>query len=87
MQKCLEDNLSITMGAKGRSLAFQLLPQLSEIEDLAVVNDDRVATGAIDWLVSARDVENGESCRSQRDRFALERPPLVRPPMSDRFHR
>ena len=72
MQKSLQDDLGIAVRVEDRAFAFQLLAQLDEIEDLAVVNDHGVAIGAVNRLVTARDVEDGKPRRTEGDLFTLE---------------
>ena len=64
MQKGLQDDFRIAMSMEDGAFALQLLPQLHEVEDLAVVNDDGVAVFTEDRLVAAGNIKNRQARRA-----------------------
>ncbi len=75
------------MRIKDCAFALQLVAQLHEVEDFAVINNDGIAVFAENRLIAAGDVQDCQAGSAQRDLFALEFRLLIGAAMGDGIHR
>ena len=75
------------MSVEDGAFPLKFLPQLHEVEDLAVVHDDGVAIFTENRLVAASDIENSQASSAQRDLVTFELRLLIGAAMGDGIHR
>ena len=83
LEERIQNRFGIAAGAEAIPALFQFAAQFQVIVDLAVEDDDGVAILGNDGLISARNVDNLQARRAQRDGFGLKDALLVRTAMNE----
>ena len=81
----MHDDFGIAVGIKRVTAGFEFLPQCGEVVDFAVKDHPHAVIFVMNWLASAREVNNAQATHAQAHRAPGVDSLVVRPAVHDRL--